>query len=276
MTGLSSSPHSWDETLRDLAAGASIAATMLIPFGLRATASTQRHLVYDKEILPVTTIPDGMLDLQVAFWRTPYGVERLVGAADTMVPVMSAPPVTARVHETRYLPLELRVVSGLPVDILARLVGVSRMRYHEWLRGAGISDTKAARLVDLLATFRTLQTLRGPDLRTFLETHGPAGQPLTLLERGDSAAVIGLALRAPMLANTAPVVSDAAHRTSDVPGWVRPARRLAWEPPSQSDETRADARARVSPRAVPEAPDETAPGGADDAMAAVAGVLFVE
>ncbi len=275
MTGPSSSPYSWGETLRNLATGASIAATMLVPSGPRAMASTQRHLIYDKETLPITTNPDGTLDPRVAFWRTPYGVERLVGVTDTIVPLASAATATG-MDETRYLPLELRVVSDLPVETLAHLVGVSRMRYHEWLRGAGISDEKLARLVDLITAFRTLRELDIPDLRTFLETPGPAGRPLTMLERGDTAAVIGLALRAPRLTDAAPIVSDAAHRASGVPGWVRPARHLAWETPSHTDEARADARARISPRAMPEAPDETAPESVDDAIVAVAGVLFVE
>lgn|GEM_PF-1166453 len=269
----------WGETLHTLAPGVSIATLVLVPEGRRVAASGGAF-VHQLGAQPITCAADGPMDPRVAFRRTAYGVGRLDGERETtmpaLMPAISIPDTGEMARDARTLPLDVRTESELPVETLARLVGVSRMRYHEWLRGAGISEENARRLGELLDVFRTVRALRGDGFRTFLETAAAGGQPLALLEGGDDAAVIGLAMRTPVATAAAPLVSEAARHSSGVPGWLRPARRLAWESPGRTEEEQADMRARLSPRATSEEKDRRDAQGQDSAQVLLASALFVE
>ena len=274
MTSLST-PQDWGAALRNMAAGASITAFILLPTAPRTTALAQKQGVFCKDPLVITTIPDGLPDLGAALLRTPYGLERLDAtdrAAMSMIATSSLPDATNR----SLLAVELRAVSGnLPIDMLARLVHVSRMRYHEWLNGQGISDDNAARLSDLIAAFQALGSVRGLNLRTFLETPGPAGTPLSLLEQGEMATVVGLALR-PVAAHPEPVtVTETARQVSGTSGWLQPARRLTWDRPHRTGEESSEARERLSPRAMAEAEDANEGEGANTPPFPLVRALFV-
>ena len=49
---------------------------------------------------------------------------------------------------------ELRELTGLPVESLARLVGVSRVAYHDWLRGRPITLSRERNLLRILSVVR--------------------------------------------------------------------------------------------------------------------------
>ncbi len=268
-------PQDWGTTLRHLTAGMSIGALILLVPAPHAAARVQRPFFSDKGDQTVTTVPDGPFDLEMVLRSTRYGLEHLFREDNTSVPTMIVPAVGATANDG--LAAELRTVSGhLPIETLARLVGVSRMSYHKWLNGAGITDTHADRLSDLIAVFRVVGAEHGSALRAFLETTTPAGQPLTLLEQGKSTIVIGLALRSPIVPPAPPPVSDEARRVSRTPGWLRPARRLSWSSPLRTTLEREEARERLSPRALPEAPDEGASEDEDAVAVGVARAFVVE
>ena len=153
------------------------------------------------------------------------------------------------------LAITLRDASGLPVDTLADLLDVPATTYEKWLAGSRVSAEQVPRLTRALAMFRTLDVLRevrGADLQRFLETTGPAGRPLDLLKRGDTDAVVGLALRQPALASPAQAVSAGARQTSALPGWLHPGHRLAWSTTTLADTSHEDLREQLSPSLLPE------------------------
>jgi hypothetical protein len=150
------------------------------------------------------------------------------------------------------LPQMVREISGLPVDVLADLVGVSRVAYHKWLASGGVKPENVAQLTRLLDTFQTLRNLHIPDLRVFLESVGPSGKPLDLLASGDIHTVIGLALRLSSQPRVPSTLSDEARQTSGLTGWVRPAKKLNWNAPQLTGSEREDALDLLSPRPLPE------------------------
>jgi hypothetical protein len=139
------------------------------------------------------------------------------------------------------LPKMLLEISGLPVETLADLVGVSRNAYYKWFRSGGVKPEHVAQLTKLLDTFQTLRNLRLPNLRSFLESDGPSGKPLALLAAGDIHAVIGLALRSASQQKVSSIISEEARQVSGIPGWVRPAKKLSWKTPPLEGDAREDA-----------------------------------
>lgn len=215
-----------------LAPGVSLAAFMVLPSA------------------PVMTIPEGTSPSAasaivapspyVAGSRTGFGVSRLVlpverqGQAGIAVENKGG----ASAGPDPNLAVELKRVSGLGVASLARIVGVSRTRYHLWLKEGGIGPEKIPHVMSLIATFRDLRLIVGPDIRGFVRSKSPAGSIEQLLNRGETKAVVGLALH-PAVSRRGVREGDAAARQiSGVPGWIRPARRLAWTPARVDDLTR--------------------------------------
>ncbi|MGH7755024.1 MAG: helix-turn-helix domain-containing protein [Vulcanimicrobiaceae bacterium] len=124
--------------------------------------------------------------------------------------------------EIAEIPQSLRRSTGLGVEVLAKAVGVSKVTYHKWLKGAGISEDSKDRLSALLQTFAVLASIR-TDLRRFLDRQTPAGTPLELLAQQKDALVIGLALRGDVdFVERPPMVSEGTLGLSPVRpiGWA--------------------------------------------------------
>src|SRR5690348_7680658 len=87
--------------------------------------------------------------------------------------------------ERNNLPKVLLETSGLSVETLAELVGVSHDTYNKWLSSRDVEPRHIAQLTKWFDTFQTLLNLPIPDLQGFLETVGPDGKPLDWLAAGD-------------------------------------------------------------------------------------------
>lgn len=91
---------------------------------------------------------------------------------------------------------ELRQLTGLTVDRLADLAGVSRQSYHSWLRGNPIASEREERVLRLtsLVQAASAQHGRGDTLRHWLLSPvvGTTRSPFDLLIDGDEEAFLGL------------------------------------------------------------------------------------
>ena len=125
---------------------------------------------------------------------------------------------------------KLKEVSGLGVASLARIVGVSRTRFHLWLNEGGIGPEKIPHVMCLIDMFRDLRPIVGSDMRGFVRSQSPAGSIEQLLNRGETKAVMGLALHPAVKQQRIWQGENPARQISEVPEWIRPSRRLAWEP----------------------------------------------
>ncbi len=244
MSAYNAQVQEWTPSLRNMTAvGASIAALILIPPVLPnipiAYSPVQQE--YSKIF---TTIPDGIVDLRTLYFSTSQGINTGIYLAPGKLDKNEE-------FQKNNLPQMVREISGLPVDTLADLVGVSRVAYHKWLASGGVKPENVAQLTKLLDTFQTLRNLHIPDLRVFLESVGPSGKPLDLLASGDMHAVIGLALRSPSQPRVPSTLSEEARQTSGLTGWVRPAKKLNWNTPQMTGSEREDALDLLSPRPLP-------------------------
>lgn len=232
----------WTEPLRNLALGVSIASFFLVPSSPPTVMNNQRFL--QQKVTIVETLPDGIPDLRRVHFRTAHGL-------DTPTILLRKQQPDDKI-ENQNLPYILRNITGLPVETLASLAGVSRNAYYKWLDGGGVNEEHVAHLKELLDVFRTLQNIRGSSLKEFLETSGIGGKPVDMLVKGESNLVIGLALRAS--ASRSPVfsLSNVARNSSGLPGWTRPAISLNWGAPRLTDKEQEVALDQLSPRAVPE------------------------
>ena len=234
----------WVDPLRGLAPGVSIATFFLVPPTGNPVVWVEQESI-QATIDPITIVsgrpcmPDSVFDLPIIrFFRSCGLIPPLLS--------MSMHPIEDKV-ESDNIPQILRDITGLPIETLASLANVSRNAYYKWLDGRGVSDEHISRLTELLDTFRTLYDLLGSGLREFLETPGPAGRPIDLLANADSSAVIGLALRPLAKPIDSSSVSDAARRSSGLPGWLHPSVKLSWGAPRLTDSERDDALDRLSP-----------------------------
>lgn len=243
MSTYSSQVQTWTQPLRCMAVGSSITAFMLVPTGFPILPST-KPFVRQEQSKIVSTIPDGLVDPRTLRFSTSQGL-------NTGLYIALGKPDKNEELQKSNLPHMVREISGLPVEMLADLVGVSRMAYHKWLSRGGVKPENVAQLTRLFDTFQTLRDLRIPDLRGFLESVGPSGKPLDLLVSGDVHAVIGLALRWPSQLRIPTSLSDEARQASGLPGWVRPAKKLNWSAPQMTESEREDALDLLSPRPLP-------------------------
>jgi hypothetical protein len=221
------------------AIGASIATLILVPPVLPVIPITT-FPVRQERIKIITTIPDGFIDPRTLYFSTSKGL-------NTGIHLVPGNLDKNEEFRKNNLPQMVREISGLPVDILADLVGVSRVAYHKWLASGGVKPENIAQLTKLFDTFQTLRNLHIPDLRVFLESAGPSGRPLDLLASGDIHAVIGLALRSSSQPRISSTLSDEAHQTSGLTGWIRPAKKLNWNAPQLTGLEREDALDLLSP-----------------------------
>jgi hypothetical protein len=232
----------WTQSLCNMTAvGASIAALILVPPTLPNIPITKLS-VRQEHVKIITTIPDGMVDPNTIHVSTRQGLNTGISFALDELDK----------NEDLNLPQMVREISGLPVDMLADLVGVSRAAYHKWLASGGVKSENVAQLTKLLDTFQTLQNLPIPDLRVFLESVGPSGKPLDLLASGDAHTVIGLALRSLSQPKVSSTLSKEAHQASGLTGWVRPAKKLNWNTPRLTGSEREDALDLLSPKPLPD------------------------
>jgi hypothetical protein len=244
MSIYSAQAQEWTQSLRNMTAiGASIATLVLVPpaFPVIPIATPPARQVHIKII---TTIPDGIVDPRTLYFSTSQGLNTGIYFAPSKLDKNEE-------FQKNNLPQMVREISGLPVDTLADLVGVSRVAYHKWLASGGVKPENVAQLTKLLDAFQTLRNLHVPDLRVFLESVGPSGKPLDLLASGDIHAVIGLALRSSSQSRVPSTLSDEAHQTSGLTGWIRPAKKLNWNAPQLTGSEREDALDLLSPRPLP-------------------------
>lgn len=233
----------WTQPLRNMTIiGTSIATLVLIPLDTLFAPITVPQPVRER-IEVVTTIPDGSIDLATIQYRTSQGLTTGVSPTHS--------EQDKEELEASNLPKMLHEISGLPIETLAGLTGVSRNAYNKWLRSGGIKPEHVAQLTKLLDAFQTLHNLRIPDLRSFLENAGPSGKPLDLLASGDIHAVIGLALHSASQHKASSSISKEARQISGITSWVRPAKKLNWKTPRLEGDKREDAIDRLSPGPVP-------------------------
>jgi hypothetical protein len=192
----------------------------------------------------VTTIPDGSIHPSMLQYSTGRGI--ITGVSLTHVDEQYEDA-----FDSSNLPKMLREISGLPIEMLAELIGVSRNAYQKWLRSGGVKPEHVAQLTKMLDTFQTLRNLRVRDLQSFLVNVGPSGKPLDLLAAGDIQAVIGLALRAASQHKASSLISAEARQMSGIAGWVRPIKKLNWQNSRLEGNEQEDALDRLSPRPIP-------------------------
>ncbi len=226
----------WATELSKLAAGTTIAAFILIPTSSPAVFRTQSRSG-EHRLEMVTSVPDGFFDPRMARFQTRTGLE-----------TACMPVNQPEEEEQTLLPVRLREVSRLPVATLAQLVGVSRVTYHNWLKGEGISEGNAFRLAGLLDVLRALHDLCGEGLGEFLEARGSLGRPIELLLRGETDAVLGLALRPANVETFSPIVEAAVWETSGLQGWIQPVASLNWDAPRLTDEELSAVLMEANPR----------------------------
>ena len=229
----------WTTTLKHMAAGATIATVLLVP-PVSSPAIRIQSQSTGEPVRLVTSVPDGLFDTRMVRFRTRTGLSAAYPLIDQSDDEEAEDPV--------FLPLRLREASGLSVTTLAQLAGVSKVTYHKWLKGEGISETNASRLAGLLGTLRELRDLRGEGLSEFLETRGSLGRPIELLQRGDVDVVLGLALRTDNAPPPQPVVTDAVWETSGLEGWIKPVASLTWDAPRLTDVELGQALMEANPR----------------------------
>jgi hypothetical protein len=92
----------------------------------------------------------------------------------------------------RSTPHLLRVVTDLPVTVLASMAGVSRQTYHNWLAGESIAPENDQRLTELLGVLMAVREHQ-PNLRLFLRTEFFGTTPLELVRQREYGAVLAIA-----------------------------------------------------------------------------------
>lgn len=123
-------------------------------------------------------------------YATPVGVEEALCApleqTSSGVPIPVPDEVGAGVSE-------LRRLSGLTWEQLARLIGVSRRSLHFWASGKPTSRVYEERLQRLLATMRLIDRGSARSNRAMMLTPGPDGNsPLDLLADDQHEPVVAL------------------------------------------------------------------------------------
>jgi hypothetical protein len=235
-----------DTILRSLAAGSM--ATLLLVQGVGApTTSTHPDLACaDRCISPPL---DGSVDLRTIFLRDSVGITVLNNQV-----AWNAPLERPGEPDVADLPYLLKQRTGLAIEILAKAVGVSKVTYHKWLNGAGISEESRDRLVEIQSTLAALVSIR-PGLRRFLDLQTPLGTPLELLSRRQDALVLGLATRGDQIFDETPFGAgpqrEGLRRVRPI-GWSRSVERDRREElsPSAAQDEEVEALIEGEPLAV--------------------------
>lgn len=178
-----------DMILRSLAAGSMATLLLVQDVGIPSNALRPDITCAGRCVTPSL---DGAVDMRTVFLRDSIGIGVLNDQGTSIAWTM--PLDRAITSDVADLPHLLKRQSGLAIEVLAKCVGVSKVTYHKWLNGAGISQESRDRLIELQDTLSTLTAVRR-DLRDFLDMRTPAGTPLELLSNRQDAFVVGLATR---------------------------------------------------------------------------------
>ncbi|MGP6156730.1 MAG: hypothetical protein ACLPYS_04300 [Vulcanimicrobiaceae bacterium] len=236
-----------DMMLQGLAAG-SIAAFLLVQNGGEPPTTASAAIVCAGDC--ITPKLDGPTAASTMFVRDAAGIGVLTESRTTLA--LTAPLQPVAQPDPAELPQRLKHETGLPIEVLAKAVGVSKVSYHKWLNGAGISAESRERLGELLDTLNVLAAIK-PNLRQFLDRQTAAGTPLELLIQRKDAVVIGLALQVAVTysAGGASAPRSGLRRVRSL-GWARTLDRERLEDlsPSASADEAADAPDEGEPSAV--------------------------
>ena len=176
-------------------------------------------------------------------------------------PVARVPTRTRWLVEARSNPAEqLRELTGLPIEELADIFGVSRVTYYNWIADRPIALDNERRLYAVLKVLSQVSKMRGfgpNELRRWLLTPiGTEGMtPLKLVGSGDDQTVSALALRAGRPDAWTPLLSHRAIEGSGIPrSQLRRVGSRGWLPESKvpSLEERLE---QLKPSTLPE-PDD--------------------
>jgi hypothetical protein len=236
----------WTSLLRDLAAGVSIATLLVVPHNTvsppPATARPPVRLI--------STLPDGPFRTAETTSAYRFGTEHGLNSA-----ALQRPNDMAGGGDDHLASL-LRAISRLPVETLADLVGVSRVRYHKWLKGEGASQLHAARLAALVDTFGSLRELLGEKrLRAYLRSDTGPMAPIRLIKEGKSELAVSLALRPIQPPATQTSISATARQLSGLPTWLSETTRLGWRRLPADHPTVGTLSEEIAPRLEFEATD---------------------
>lgn len=179
---------------------------------------------------------DGTTDASTIFVRDAAGIG-IFSESRTTLP-LTTPVAQQGVPDRADLAQILKHKTGLAIEVLAKAAGVSKVSYHKWLNGAGLSEDSRERLAELLDTLMVLRQAQ-PDLRRFLDQSTAAGTPLELLAARKDVLAIGIALKGPGL-----VERRATHAAE---GALKRVRSLGWA--TQIDRNRLE---DLSPSAMPD------------------------
>lgn len=232
-------------TLKGMASGASLAACVLLPTGSVAAEHGARSASVARTVTPTVDVSG-----EFSYVATPHGLE-----SDVVSQTHHSSPTAQLSRDTDppNLAQQLKDASGLGTVPLHRIVGVSRQRFHEWLRGGGVGADKVARIQRLIAVFYELRSILGPDLRGFVKSETPAGRIEDLLIRGMYDRALGLALLPPQAPVKTRPVSYLSDGHASQPSWLTPIAQLDWGGTSSThDQSFIDALEDLAPSAAPE------------------------
>ena len=107
--------------------GASIATLLLVPSLLSLLSLHRISMLNKSKLRSLPQIPDGIVDFHTLHFSTSQGI-------NTGIYLVSSKLDKNEDLQKNNLPQMVREISGLPVDMLADLVGVSRIAYHKVAR----------------------------------------------------------------------------------------------------------------------------------------------
>ncbi len=110
--------------------------------------------------------------------------ELLADAATTCGYVSCLTPVSEQRNGTQAAIAELRRLSGLTWERLAKVFGVSRRTLHFWASGKAMNTTNEERLFRMLAVIRRMDRGNARENRTLLLTERSGVAPIDLLSMG--------------------------------------------------------------------------------------------
>lgn len=232
----------WSDVLRGLrnaTLAASLATFIVVPSATTVSVLVDQAATAS-QVEPVSAPSTGDAGLDLMYFSGPQSLVRPRQRDEAV-------NRSEELDVSSYLANELRDISGLSQDQLAQLAGVSRMTFHKWLKGEGISSDHVVRVSELIETFRTLRSILGGGVRDFIMRDTSIGKLVDLLLRGEPTAVIGLALLAPPNAPGPSLLSEEAHRISGVPGWLSAVSSLGWSSQQFSDAELLEAMDQMSP-----------------------------
>ena len=153
-----------------------------VPFYLRFAGAITSSAVAAACPVAWTAVPVLQASAQPTF-----SPDSLARWADYAVAVSASPPVRTLAATVT----ELRAMSGLTVDQIARLMGVSRRSVHKWMNGGPLDSIHAERLGHLMDVVRDLPETTPENRRAALlaSTGGPSLFYRLLMETPEPAVI---------------------------------------------------------------------------------------